>query len=164
MRKLKISLLIAVAGLIQACAAPGPIFEMQTLKENSSILYVYRVKQFKGGGMYPHIYVDGKLQGPLRNGGYLAFDLKPGKHKIEAIGDDWKWDLPAKSVELNSEIGQTYYIRLDYDSKLGVTDSGSDNAQRLWNNSVWIMNYGAGFGPVPESKGSEEIKGLKLSM
>jgi len=154
MNKVKMLLLVVAAVLVQACSAPGPVFEQRLMQDNSAVLYVYRAKRFKGGGVYPYIYVDGEMKAPLKNGGYLAFDLEPGRHKIEAIGRDWKWDLPAKSVELVARAGKDYYIRLDYN----VSIDGSSNG------NVLVMNYGAGFGPVPEATGSEQIKKLKLSM
>lgn len=149
--------------LLFACAAPGPVFEPMIQKEGVATLYIYRPKKFKGGGTYPHIYLNGVEKAPLRNGGYISAHLAPGEYTIESKGKDWKWDLPDSSVKISVAEGKTYYIKLDYDSDIGVTDTGRQNSQSAWNGSLWIVNYGAGFHPVAPAVGGEEIKVLNLS-
>lgn len=163
MKKYKIILVISILSALVGCAAPGPIFEPLAQKEESAVLYIYRPSKFAGGGTYPHIYIDGKEKFPLRNGGYLSFYLSPGEYTIESKGKDWKWDLPDSSVKVTLEKGEIYYIKLDYDSDIGFTDTGKQKSQSAWQGSAWVVNYGAGFHPVDPDIGSSEIQSLKLS-
>lgn len=158
------SMVLLFLFILGGCAAPGPVFEPLAMNENTSTVYIYRPSKFAGGGTYPHVYLNGIEQGPLRNGGYLAFHIDPGIHKIEAKGKDWKWDIPDKAVSIKAGVGESYYIKLGYSSGVGVSNSGNDNSQRMWQGSLWVLNYGAGFEPVEPSIAVEEIKKLKLSM
>ncbi len=155
--------LILAPLLFFGCAAPGPMFEPMIKKEDMATLYIYRPKKFSGGGTYPHIYVNGKEKAPLRNGGYIASYLEPGEYTIESKGKDWKWDLPDSSVSVSVAEGNTYYIKLDYESDIGIFNSGKQKSQSAWPGSLWIVNYGAGFHPVNPTLGGEEIRSLKLS-
>lgn len=144
-----------------SCAAPGPIYAPLPAKEGHASLYIYRPSKFKGGGTYPHIYIDGEEKSALRNGGYISVYLEPGEHTIESKGKDWKWDLPDSSVRISVEPEKMYFIKLDYDLNIGVSDSGKQVVRNMWAGSIWKVNYGAGFHPVDPSAGSEEIQSLK---
>lgn len=155
---------VLIFTLIVGCAAaPGPNFEPLVDKPNEAVLYVYRPSKMRGSGTYPHIYVDGIEKSPLKNGGYIALYLPPGEHVILSKGKDWKWDLPDSSVKLTVTSGETYFVKLDYDLDIGFSDSGKDNSQKAWAGSAWVVNYGAGFHPVSEQDGKNEISALKLS-
>ena len=149
--------------LLVSCAAPGPVFQPMIEKDGVATLYIYRLKKFKGGGTYPHIYVNGKEKAPLRNGGYISTYLNPGEYTVLSRGKDWKWDLPDSRVKIAVEPGVTYYIKLDYDLDIGVSDSGKQKSQNAWPGSLWMLNYGASFHPVSPEVGSKEIKTLKQS-
>lgn len=164
MRALKIIALVMMVLAAAGCAAPGPIFQPMAKQEGAAVVYVYRPKKFQGGGTYPHVYLNGVEQAPLRNGGYIALSLSPGEYKIESKGKDWKWDLPDKSVDIRVEEHGEYYIKLDYSMDMGVTGSEKEVSRTTWQGSLWVLNYGAGFQPIEGVVAKEEIKHLKLSM
>ena len=93
---MKINLSLAtttLAGIVFAvgltgCGAKGQQFtEFKKPDANKGMVYVYRPSSFVGGGMYYDVHDkndNNKVIGTLKNGGYIAKQMEPGKNVLWA--------------------------------------------------------------------------------
>lgn len=79
--------------LLAACAASGPQFRglKPTVSTNAAV-YLFRPHHFPDRNVFPYVFVDGTKRDPLRDSGYVVYQLSPGEHSIEVIGDYWTWN------------------------------------------------------------------------
>ena len=69
--------------LLAGCAANGPKYtnSIDISKEKGN-LYIYRPYALLSGGLSANVFVDDKLMGTLKNGGYIKLSLTSGGHSI----------------------------------------------------------------------------------
>jgi len=79
--------------LLAACAASGPRFsEIAPAAADSGRIYVYRNNTLVGAAYTAHVVVDNASPQKLKTGGFVYFDLAPGRHEV-AIRDDKRASL-----------------------------------------------------------------------
>lgn len=85
MRSCVLQSLVSLAVLaISACAATGPVYsELTTTDENTGVLYVYRPAELSNAAASPGVVVDGQEYAVLPRGGYMAFELGAGAHRVD---------------------------------------------------------------------------------
>ncbi len=122
MKKLKNCFLLAIAVIMTACSTAGingPRFDetpKRPLRQDAALIYVYRVgyTYIKLGSV--QISVNDKLIFGVKDRGFTAFYLRPGKHQFKA-----EWPLmekplfeeghfDPKTLTVDAEAGKTYYI------------------------------------------------------
>lgn len=69
-------------------------------------VYIYRYKQYAGGGLEPSVYCDGEELARMDNGRYFTVKLSPGKYVFRSN------DKQA-GIELELKSGEEYYIRVE---------------------------------------------------
>ena len=69
-------------------------------------VYVYRYKQFTGGGLEPSVYCDDRELARMDNGRYFKVRLEPGTHVFRSN------DKQA-GISLDVKTGEEYYIRVE---------------------------------------------------
>ncbi len=77
-----------VTMLLTSCAATGPLGSQianSSVKPDMARVVIYRVSAF-GIAVQPDYLIDGKAVGPSQPGGFVACDVKPGRHEI-AVGN-----------------------------------------------------------------------------
>jgi hypothetical protein len=83
--------LFAVLCLLQlsACStAKDPQFtRLEEPRGDEALVYIYRMHNFALRNSYPHVYSNGKLQGPLKDSAYLILRMQEGRTIIEIKGD-----------------------------------------------------------------------------
>lgn len=83
-------------------AEPKPAVDPKT----PSLVYIYRYKQFVGGGLEPSVYCDETQLARMDNGRYLAVRVAPGKHIFRSNDKQ-------SGVEIELKPGETYYLRVE---------------------------------------------------
>lgn len=109
------AIVILLAGCVSFGSAHGPQFqEADPPSSGHAVLYIYRPeKKFNSGG-FPYIYLNDEKKLPMRMGGYMIFNLDPGRHEIKAVGSTWGtnwWPGPASRV-IELEANQEYFVRV----------------------------------------------------
>ena len=150
-------ILILITILNSACMATGPIFTPQQLSDGgNALIYVYRPSRFTNAAGAPEITVDGVRKGSLKNGGYLAIEVKPGEHSVVQVYSYITWALKAEPILIKAEPKKEYFIILDINGSvesLGATPSGG----------IYMINKSAYFHEVEVSVGLSGIRELKQS-
>lgn len=91
------------SAIVLSAALASPV-----LASDTSRVFVYRYREFTGGGHSPSVYCDGVESARLENGRWFVLTLPPGKHSF---------DLRSKQqppFDVETESGQDYFFRLDY--------------------------------------------------
>lgn len=163
----KLVVLLALSTLLFGCSASGPMYEPLQSADNNAVLYIYRLPKFFRSAAYPWVYLDGVEQAPLKNGGYLAFEIPPGKHVLSVKGKSLdQWDFADQKISLIASPNQEYFVKINIDSSVGLiggeTEENESTAS-LWQGSIWQAVLGAGLEPVEKETGRQEISTLNLS-
>jgi hypothetical protein len=91
--------------LVAGCAASGRAFEPISVKNDESVVYVYRpTHSYAGSAVSLPIRVDGEHIGRLPNSGYVYRLLTPGRHVVSS-STEVKAEVP-----FEAEGGKAYYI------------------------------------------------------
>lgn len=112
MLKLAATLLISVA--LAGCSASGRAFRPAhaVAPTGQGKIFVYRPDQFTGGGYTAKITLDGEVMGRLKNAGYLAASVPPGRHIIEI--DKMFFETGGRyPTPIDVEAGKSYFVRYD---------------------------------------------------
>lgn len=130
--------LLAIAGLLSACAS-GPKFSAtEPPKDGYAVVYIYREHGVFGVAMQPDIFVDGQQVGDLPAGGYLRVEVSMtsgprrvfiGGRRCIPIGDSV---LAPGAIDLTP--GSTTYVELDI--KVGNQAMGD---RYVWNNTCRLQ-------------------------
>lgn len=80
--------------------------EPSTPKQPTSVVYVYRYKQFVGSALAPSVYCDEVQLARMENGRYFAVNVDPGQHTFRSNDKQ-------SGIQLDIKPGQEYFIRLD---------------------------------------------------
>lgn len=116
MRKLLLLIIIlSVVSGVSGCSATGPIFKpIDAISSNVATVYIYRPWQFFNGGGWPELFIDGKKEFALKNGGYGVVYLEPGSHEVKAEGSMLftNWYPRPISFTYDYQANQEYYIRV----------------------------------------------------
>src|SRR5262252_11158775 len=80
--------------------------EPSTPKQPTSVVYVYRYKQFVGSALAPSVYCDEVQLARMENGRYFAVKLDAGKHSFRSNDTQ-------SGIELDAKAGHEYYIRVE---------------------------------------------------
>ena len=80
--------------------------EPSTPKQPTSVVYVYRYKQFVGSALAPSVYCDEVQLARMENGRYFAVNVDPGQHTFRSNDKQ-------SGIELDIKPGQEYFIRLE---------------------------------------------------
>jgi hypothetical protein len=77
-----------------------------TPKQQTSVVYVYRYKQFVGSALAPSVYCDEVQLARMENGRYFAVNVDPGQHTFRSNDKQ-------SGIQLDVKPGQEYFIRLE---------------------------------------------------
>jgi len=80
--------------------------EASTPKQQTSVVYVYRYKQFVGSALAPSVYCDEVQLARMENGRYFAVNVDPGQHTFRSNDKQ-------SGIQLDVKPGQEYFIRLE---------------------------------------------------
>jgi Protein of unknown function (DUF2846) len=80
--------------------------EPSTPKQQTSVVYVYRYKQFVGSALAPSVYCDEVQLARMENGRYFAVNVDPGQHTFRSNDKQ-------SGIQLDVKPGQEYFIRLE---------------------------------------------------
>gem|GEM_PF-2483513 len=80
--------------------------EPSTPKQPTSVVYVYRYKQFVGSALAPSVYCDEVQLARMENGRYFAVNVDPGQHTFRSNDKQ-------SGIQLDIKPGQEYFIRLE---------------------------------------------------
>lgn len=101
--------IVAAAALLTACASGPKHAEVQSsipaLKASEGRLYVYRSGSMLGAAIQPNVFVNGKVAGESKPGGFFFVDLAPGTVEVSTSTE------VEKKLSLTLDAGQTRYVR-----------------------------------------------------
>jgi hypothetical protein len=80
--------------------------ELSAPKQQTSVVYVYRYKQFVGSALAPSVYCDEAQLARMENGRYFAVNVDPGQHTFRSNDKQ-------SGIQLDVKPGQEYFIRLE---------------------------------------------------
>src|SRR5215471_7501297 len=80
--------------------------EPSTPKQPTSVVYVYRYKQFVGSALAPSVYCDEVQLARMENGRYFAVNVDSGMHTFRSNDKQ-------SGIQLEVKPGQEYFIRLE---------------------------------------------------
>lgn len=80
--------------------------EPSTPKQQTSVVYVYRYKQFVGSALAPSVYCDEVQLARMDNGRYFAVNVDSGQHTFRSNDKQ-------SGIQLDVKPGQEYFIRLE---------------------------------------------------
>src|SRR5215831_7534054 len=80
--------------------------EPSTAKQQTSVVYVYRYKQFVGSALAPSVYCDEVQLARMENGRYFAVNVDSGMHTFRSNDKQ-------SGIQLDVKPGQEYFIRLE---------------------------------------------------
>src|SRR5262252_5426212 len=80
--------------------------EPSTPKQPTSVVYVYRYKQFVGSALSPSVYCDEVQLARMANGRYFALNVDPGQHQFRSN------DAQSR-IQLDVKAGHEYFIRVE---------------------------------------------------
>jgi hypothetical protein len=80
--------------------------EPSTPKQATSVVYIYRYKQFVGSALAPSVYCDEVQLARMDNGRYFAVNIDPGMHTFRSNDKQ-------SGIQLDVKPGQEYFIRLE---------------------------------------------------
>jgi hypothetical protein len=80
--------------------------EPSTPKQQTSVVYIYRYKQFVGSALAPSVYCDEVQLARMENGRYFAVNVDPGQHTFRSNDKQ-------SGIQLDVKPGQEYFIRLE---------------------------------------------------
>lgn len=104
---------------LASCSATGPKFQpAPSPTAGSSLVYVYRPDSWQNESISPAIIIDGRERFVLKNNGYSFFYLKPGSHTF-ALELSERYQGYGR-VELKTEAGRSYYLRVDTAMGVGI--------------------------------------------
>ncbi|MFZ6677100.1 hypothetical protein [Undibacterium sp. Tian12W] len=104
-----------------------------TEKDNAKIIVV-RDTGFTGGGVFQHLYIDGKEAARLNPGEKAEFILPPGDHILGAIPTNAFGQASLNTIDQKLESGKRYFYRIQTDGNsfrtvvqryLPMADSGN---------------------------------------
>jgi hypothetical protein len=100
--------------LLTGCAASGPMYEKQSLKDHSKAqVVVYRPGGFVGSGRRPDILINGEKTCELPQGSYFSKEVTPG----DVILTAQLWDFPGTSqIKFNARKNTPSYVRVSMDA------------------------------------------------
>lgn len=137
---------------ISGCNAGGQKFSETTtfIKNSESAIIVYRPNSLVAAALYPHIYLNEKKTSPLKNGGFIVYNVSPGEHLVEAQGSALDIGVfhKRRSVRININKGETSYIRL------------SPTLTGFAGQTATFKSY---FAEIPEKIALSELENLRLS-
>jgi hypothetical protein len=98
-----------VAFLLGACASGPKMSEVASsippLKADEGRIYFYRSNSMMGAAIQPSVYVDGKVVGSSKPGGFFYVDARPGSHEVACSTE------VEQKLTLTLDRGQTRYVR-----------------------------------------------------
>lgn len=156
MTLVKIIAISIVFWVLQGCSASGPIYSgIPEIKSDEGILYIYRPSTFLKFTTFPFVYVNGEELGALRNGGYIAKNLKEGKNKLEIKGQMFPgdWMLAPVEVDLDVKGGQATFVKMWFGNPKTYMYPGNH----------FITTAGVNVAIIDNKKAKQEIKKLKYS-
>lgn len=112
----KIVLLAALALTLCACSASGPQFTPSLVSQDTSVLYIYRPKGFTLAARTAAIEINSQRAAGLKNNGYIAIPLPPGKYLVTQYWDSWLGDKDELqrpiTTEITTKANTATYVRL----------------------------------------------------
>lgn len=140
-----------LALFVAGCAATGADFKPVAPSGNTGVIYVYRTDTSILGSDSPTVTIDGESIGQLKEAGFLAANVAPGKHTIEVRVPLVQW-FGGRKATVNVAAGTSHYFRADakFDS-VAHTSSGP------------IVNSSFHIAEVPASAARAQISKTKAS-
>ena len=120
--------ILCLVVVASGCMATGPVFtRIEPPFDGKATIYVFRKSDlYSFGGIFPDMKIDGNGKYPLKNNGYLRFEVDPGKHRIEIISELKLSQLvtwPYRDITVDATAGGVNYVVYDVrtDGKEGNT-------------------------------------------
>lgn len=155
-RSLRQLTLVAIV-FLTGCAATGPKFtSLESAGSNTSVVYIYRVSSFAGGGSYPKLTIDGADDLMLKNGGYVRRVLPAGTHRFVLGPRDSTSSFSPMELVINTENGKTYFAR--YKIVHRGADSTTNPGAPLGAQVVFHHKFAYYFEKIEESVALTELK------
>jgi hypothetical protein len=109
MKTRKILAAAAIALAVTGCATGPKMSEVASsippLKADEGRIYFYRSNSMVGAAIQPSIYLDGKVVGDSKPGGFFFVDAKPGSKTVSASTE------VEKKLTFTLDRGQTRYVK-----------------------------------------------------
>lgn len=116
--------IFVIACMMVGCSATGKTFIPSTPTVDSGIIYIYRTSRFLGSGNVWDLSANGALVTAVINGGWFAYDSKPGSvtffSKLRpGIGTlvTAPFMSEKEMITINVEVGEVYFVKFDHTSK-----------------------------------------------
>ncbi len=94
-------------------AANGPLFtNVEAAPTTSALVYVYRAHENSNRNAFPYLHINGIQKAPLKDAGYLVYQLPPGPARFEVIGSAWSWGASDMAVNPTLVAGKKYFFEL----------------------------------------------------
>ena len=97
--------------LIAGCSAKGSDFRPVAAAPGNGVVHIYRTSSFWGYGDAPHVKIDGRKIGTLKNAGFLTAQLAPGTHVIEVRVPLMQW-FGGRKAKVSVKPGGKYYFKV----------------------------------------------------
>ena len=105
-RRRSLAALLVGVLLIAGCASLGAKFQtVETVPDGMGLIYIYREKQFIGGGVSYDVKVGETVITTLHNGGYVPYIVKPGEVEL------WAKTEARAAVTVDVKAGEVFYVK-----------------------------------------------------
>lgn len=117
---------------LAACTAQGERYEKAAARADTGTIYVYRpLGKWNGRGENPYVNVAGKLLGRLFAGGYVAYAVPAGEHRVEVVQSLLFLPVWPKGLEVAVAEGSSTYVKVDQRiTSIGGEDGGGVTARQ----------------------------------
>ncbi len=107
MRSIGIAFGVIAFFVVSLCAQEAPNVPQQSAaNQPNGTIYIYRYKQFVGGGLEPSVYCDETPLARMDNGRYFIVEVEPGKHTLRSNDKQ-------SGLELDVKAGEKYFVRVE---------------------------------------------------
>lgn len=109
-------ILFVLISCLSGCSSFGgskgtPFQGLSDLKPNTGQVYIYRPSSMSMSLAIPTTKINGELSEGVRNGSYIVYELRPGKHEFN-LSNNGNWAAGTIEFSVNVEEGQRYFYRL----------------------------------------------------
>ena len=154
--KHSLAILFLLFGILSGCSSPateGRRLLSQPIPPGYARLYVYRTATFVGGGLAPHLWIDGIEKGVLQINTVFAFDITPGTHAITINGSPPGFPFPSSMVNVEAVDGRKVYYRYG-----AIVVGQETRSYRSRIKTTTLLEFG--LYPVPPEEASAEVTGI----
>jgi hypothetical protein len=139
-------------------------FQEAAVKENRSVVYVYRPKGSGGAETTYDLLVNGRAAGTLHPNCYIALEVPKEKVVLTVRNSDrFRAAVETKVVELDGGAGNEYYVRVTQPFEVAVADASSASEEIrktvLWKDFDLTINMAGDEKEAPAEKAEKPVAG-----